>query len=303
MQMKHPTGSDTDTAQNSYSETKRRVASRLLLTATGMLAGMSAYESLKQVLFPRITVWESHIVTIIFSTFVAVLVAYLVTRKTDLLLERIATENSIRQKTQDDLRLSEEKFSKLFHANPDWVIISSLYDGRYIDVNTTFLRMTGYSREEVIGHTSSELNMWVEPDERKAMIPILLKEGRISNHDVRFRMKSAEIRYMLRSAELIDLGGQAAIISVCKDITERNLASQERERLIAQLAASLSKVKLLSGMLPICASCKRIRDDRGEWSQVESYIKERSEASFSHGLCPECVEKLYPELLNKGGKS
>ena len=93
------------------------------------------------------------------------------------------------------------------------------------------------------------------------------------------------------------------IISVCKDITERNLASQERERFIAQLADSLSKVKLLSGMLPICASCKRIRDDRGEWSQVESYIKERSEASFSHGLCPECVEKLYPELLNKGGKS
>lgn len=76
------------------------------------------------------------------------------------------------------------------------MIISSLVDGRYIDINDAFLRMTGYNREEIIGHTSSELKIWVEPEERKTMIQKLLKDGRISNHDVRFRMKNKDIRSM-----------------------------------------------------------------------------------------------------------
>ena len=297
--MKNPTDSDTVTAQNPHSKTRRHVTLRLLITAVWMLACMTVYESLKQLLFPRITVWQSHVVTILFSTLSALIVAYLVMRKSDLLLEQIGHENTIRRKTEGDLRSSEEKFFKLFHANPDWVIISSLYDGRYIDVNTAFLRMTGYSKEEIKGHTSAELNIWVDPEERKVMIPILQKEGRLSNHDVRFRMKSGEIRCMLRSAELIDLGGEAAIISVCKDISERNQASLEREKLIGRLEDSLAKVKLLSGMLPICSSCKRIRDTKGNWFQIESYIRDRSEAEFSHGLCSECAEKLYPQYLTK----
>jgi PAS domain S-box-containing protein len=279
------------------------VKKRLLLTAIGMFMAMTAYESLKQLLLPKVTVWESHIITIFFSTLVAVVVAYLIMRRTDLLLKRIAEENEIRRTMENDLRFSEEKFSKLFHANPDWVIISSLNEGRYIDVNEGFLRMTGYSKEEVVGHTSAELHMWVVPAEREAMIPILLKEKRISDHDVRFRMKSGEIRSMLRSAELIDLKGEAAIISVCKDITERQHASIEREKLVQQLEESLSRVKLLSGILPICSCCKNIRDSKGHWSPMESYIKERSEANFTHGLCPDCANKLYPDYYKKSNVS
>ena len=63
----------------------------------------------------------------------------------------------------------------------------------------------------------------------------------------------------------------------------------------SQLNDSLSKVKKLSGLLPICASCKKIRDDQGYWKQIESYIRDHSEADFSHGICPECVEKIYGE--------
>jgi sigma-B regulation protein RsbU (phosphoserine phosphatase) len=69
---------------------------------------------------------------------------------------------------------------------------------------------------------------------------------------------------------------------------------EERERLIEKLQVALAKVKLLSGLLPICASCKKIRDDKGYWNQIESYIIEHSEAEFSHGICPECAKKLYP---------
>ncbi len=284
---------------NSFFRVKKYSASRLVRIAGFVLVGMVALESLKQLIFPAITIWQSHLVTIAFSTLVSVLAAYYVSRKADLLIDRISKENMIRQQSESGLRLSEEKFSKLFHANPDWVIISKLYDGTYIDVNEAFLRMTGYSRNEVIGHTSNELHIWVDPKERQDMIPLLVRDGRLSNHEVRYRMKSGEIRYMLRSAELIYLDGQPCLISVCKDITELTTAAEEREKLIAQLEDSLSKVKLPSGMLPICASCKKIRDDKGYWNQIELYIKEHSDADFTHGLCPDCAGRLYPKFYKK----
>jgi hypothetical protein len=79
----------------------------------------------------------------------------------------------------------------------------------------------------------------------------------------------------------------------------RKQAEEERERLIAELQKALSEVKTLSGLLPICASCKSIRDDKGYWKQIESYIKDHSEAEFSHGICPDCMKKLYPEFDKK----
>lgn len=73
-------------------------------------------------------------------------------------------------------------------------------------------------------------------------------------------------------------------------------SEEERERLIREIQEALASVKTLSGLLPICASCKKIRDDKGYWSQIETYIRAHSGAQFTHGICPECVKKLYPEL-------
>jgi len=78
--------------------------------------------------------------------------------------------------------------------------------------------------------------------------------------------------------------------------TQLKQAEEDRERLILKLRDALNKVKILSGLLPICASCKKIRDDKGYWKQIETYIQDHSEAEFSHGLCPECVKKLYPDF-------
>lgn len=74
---------------------------------------------------------------------------------------------------------------------------------------------------------------------------------------------------------------------------------KERERLIGELEQALSEVKTLSGLLPICSSCKRIRDDKGYWNQIESYIHEHSEAQFSHSICPDCIKKLYPDMYKE----
>ena len=82
-------------------------------------------------------------------------------------------------------------------------------------------------------------------------------------------------------------------------ILKQRRSGQEREKLIGELREALAEIKTLTGLLPICASCKKIRDDKGYWTQIESYISAHSQAVFSHGFCPECAERLYPELFRK----
>ena len=83
---------------------------------------------------------------------------------------------------------------------------------------------------------------------------------------------------------------------IVRDITNRRHIEEERNQLIAKLREALAKVKTLSGLLPICSNCKKIRDDQGYWSFIENYIHDHSDAEFTHSICPECVKKLYPDL-------
>ncbi|MEI7729213.1 MAG: response regulator, partial [Verrucomicrobiota bacterium] len=85
----------------------------------------------------------------------------------------------------------------------------------------------------------------------------------------------------------------AARVSAFVRILRLNRALREKN---AELEAALAKVKLLSGLLPICSGCKKIRDDKGYWNGVESYVSKHSEATFTHGLCPDCTKKYFPEL-------
>ncbi|MBE0618859.1 MAG: HAMP domain-containing protein [Proteobacteria bacterium] len=81
-----------------------------------------------------------------------------------------------------------------------------------------------------------------------------------------------------------------------QEASERKLVEMEREKLIAELKATVSEIKRLRGIIPICATCKKIRDDQGSWRQMEAYIGEHSEAEFSHGICPDCRKKVEEEL-------
>ena len=73
---------------------------------------------------------------------------------------------------------------------------------------------------------------------------------------------------------------------------------EEREKLIHELQEALANIKTLRGLLPICSYCKKIRDDKGYWNQIESYIRDHSGAEFTHGMCPECLKKHYPDLVD-----
>lgn len=100
-----------------------------------------------------------------------------------------------------------------------------------------------------------------------------------------------EQRVQERTAALVSANEQLRA-----EIAQRRRAEQEREQLIVELKQSLAEVKELSGLLPICADCKKIKDDGGYWNQLEVYVSRHSKARFSHGLCPECVKKYYAEL-------
>ena len=95
-------------------------------------------------------------------------------------------------------------------------------------------------------------------------------------------------------------GNVSRMIEYTLDITKRKQIETERNQLIKNLQASMAKIKTLSGMLPICASCKKIRDDKGYWNQIETYLRNHSKAEFSHGICPECAQKLYPDYVQLG---
>jgi CheY-like chemotaxis protein len=107
----------------------------------------------------------------------------------------------------------------------------------------------------------------------------------------RRKMEGLESRVAERTAELA-ITNEA----LQAENTARKQTVVERDRLIQDLQKALANVKSLSGLLPICAGCKKIRDDQGYWSQVECYVQEHSEATFTHGLCPDCIKKWYPEL-------
>ncbi len=112
------------------------------------------------------------------------------------------------------------------------------------------------------------------------------------------RKDGSEFPVELRESEMA-LGYERNFSIIIRDITERKYAEAERENFIRNLKDALESIKTLKGMIPICASCKKIRDDKGYMQGVESYISKHMDVDFSHSICPECMHKLYPDLVEK----
>jgi hypothetical protein len=96
-----------------------------------------------------------------------------------------------------------------------------------------------------------------------------------------------------------ETGNVTGMWGIATDITKRKKTEEALEEKCRRLQQALDEVRTLRGILPICAKCKNIRDDKGYWSQIESYIRDHSEAEFSHGICPACAKKLYPEFYKE----
>lgn len=122
-------------------------------------------------------------------------------------------------------------------------------------------------------------------------LPIVVLTG-LADHEVGFEAVNAGAQDYLVKGQVTG----EILVRAIRYAIERKRIENEKEEVIVELQAALAKVKLLSGFIPICASCKKIRDDKGYWQQIESYIRDHSNAEFSHSICPDCAHKLYPEL-------
>lgn len=140
--------------------------------------------------------------------------------------EHIANRELVDDITSN-LRLAEERFYKAFDSNPEGISISTVADGRYLEANDAYLKMMGYKRSEVLGHTALALNVWCNPEERRAVIEELLREGRVRAAETRFRTKSGEIRDVEMSIENINLQGQSCLLAITRDITRHKLLEQQ----------------------------------------------------------------------------
>jgi len=151
--------------------------------------------------------------------------------------------------------------------------------------------------ETVLGEKLSFTQDYI--DNAAEMIGVLFEKGAVPEFEGYTLRKDGKIVLTLENNVLIynDQKEAVASASILQDITENKQKERERENLIFELKEALKKVKTLSGMFPICSSCKKIRDDKGYWNQIESYVRDHSEAEFSHSLCPDCVKNFTLILL------
>ena len=184
-----------------------------------------------------------------------------------------------RKHAEEKLRVSEEKFSKAFHLGPDVITITSMEDGRFIEVNDNFLRLTGFARQEVIGRTSVELGLWANPKDRQQIVALLKRSGKARDLEVRVFLKSAELRTVQISAHSIELSGQLCMIAIIRDVTERRalevqLREAQKMEAVGRLAGGVAHDfnNLLVGILGYSELLKKKLADQGSLLRMANEI-------------------------------
>ena len=341
----------------------------------------------------------------------------------NMLADEIAQDITKRRRAEEVVKESEEKFSRAFHSNPHPMSIVTTAEGRYLDVNDSYVQTFGFSREELLGRTTEEMGITKTGGFREIILESLKENQTVKNLELELYTRSGRKVEALLSADKMEIGGQACllsvitditehkraeeeikrtrdyleklnnsleevifnvtfpgrtieyvnrvvetvlgyrldeclgqnteflyrsnkdyleigrklgsaiennkpglelefqmrnkggkavdidvnytfikeqgdltrVISVFRDVTERKQAEEKRTQLIQELQETLKEVRTLSGLLPICAWCNKLRDDEGYWKSVEQYIGERTKAKFTHGMCPECQSKFLSE--------
>jgi len=198
-----------------------------------------------------------------------------------------------RIRSEEMLKESENKFRAL--AEQALVGVYLIQEGNFKYVNPKFVDMFGYKKDEYLEKMFFSKLVYPE-DLSKVKEQIEKREkGKVKTvqHTFRGLTKSGEIIHLEVFGSSVMIDGKLFAIGTILDISDRKLAEQEKEKMIFDLQKALDDVKRLSSLLPICSYCKKIRDDKGYWNRIESYIEAHTNSVFSHGMCPECTEKLY----------
>jgi PAS domain S-box-containing protein len=239
---------------------------------------------------------------------------------------------SLSPKKVDDIIPAELLYRAMFDQSPDGILVIDTR-GEIIDFNEAAHFQLGYSRDEFAKLSLADIDPYETPEEIRASIEEVLSKGK-ADFEVKHKTKNGEIRNVHVITKVIAVRDRMVFQTIWRDITERKqteealrmhrlhledlveersaklkklnddlqkdiaqrtMIESEREKLIADLREAFAKIKILTGLLPMCAWCKKVRDDKGYWKKVETYVQEHSDASFTHGICPDCLKKVDPE--------
>jgi PAS domain S-box-containing protein len=216
----------------------------------------------------------------------------------------IAKDITRSKEAEEDLRASETRFRTLSASAPIGIFRTDV-QGRCLYANTQWLRIAGLSFMEAQGDGWGRA---IYPADRDGVLKEwadCTRERREFTREFRLQTPEGIVRWVRsRAGAIMAQGEVTGYVGTTEDITERRAAEEQLRRFAgdleqsnAELKEALANVKTLRGLLPICSGCKKIRDDRGYWNQIEFFIRDRSDANFSHGMCPDCSRKYFPDFV------
>ena len=211
----------------------------------------------------------------------------------------IARDITRQKRAEEALRQSEERFRVALESAPV-VVFNQDLELRYTWINSPIL---AWAEQDWRGRTDAEIVGGQEGARLTAIKQEVLRSGQGTRAEIAVTFQGETHYFDLVVEPLRDAHGTLlGLTCSSSDITPAKKILLERENLIAKLQEALEEVKLLSGLLSICASCKRIRNEREKWEPLESYVQSHSEAKFTHGVCPDCLRKLYPDYYPESGQ-
>jgi PAS domain S-box-containing protein len=189
---------------------------------------------------------------------------------------------------------------RIFDAIPSSIFVKDT-QGHYIFCNAAFEEYTGLKKDEIVGKTDYDINPRRIADPYHEMDNILLENGDAQDYEVYFQNPDGNNQAVLfnKACYTNAEGSVMGLVGVITDVTDRKAAEEEKKELIRRLHNALSEIRTLSGLLPICSYCKKVRNDQGYWSKIEQYVQEHSDTQFSHGICPDCLKEHYPDHYEK----
>jgi len=211
------------------------------------------------------------------------------------MFQEVAQTQAALKDSEKALRAASLYSRGLLEASLDPLVTISP-DGKITDANAAAIKARGVSRERLIG--SDFADYFTDPEAARAGYRRVFAEGQVTDYALALRHVSGSTRDVLYNASVYrnEADEVVGVFAAARDITKMKRAEEALKENLEALRKAMKQIRTLRGIVPICARCKKIRNDAGFWQQVEVYVHEHSEAEFTHGLCPECTVELFPDV-------